>query len=220
MALYTDTDNTCPPKMRLPDPQIGPGAHFSSPKSKLGPFGPLCFFDRAANGNEQSVNMRGSKKKKHFLSIRNFSLVIRKFRKKKKPVSKNMHVESIQWVLCLLFVFSKLSHFFGGAQIEKQGPFRETHVSKLGPELPKGFLATEKEAQKGAHSGFWMRQDSQGRATTLGSQKRIGWFRPARVLRLCSQSRLALPIKHFTKVTTRFPRCSSIHPQGILLGSR
>ena len=132
MAHNTDTDNTCPPEMRLPDPQIGPRAHFSSPKSKLGPFGPLCFFDRAANGNEHSVNMRGSKKNRIFV-IRNFSLVIRKFRKKKKHVSKNMHVESIRWVLCLLFVFSKLSHFLGSPNRET-GATSGNHVSKLGPE--------------------------------------------------------------------------------------
>ena len=54
------------------------------------------------------------------------------------------------------------------AQTEKKGPFLGNFVSKLGSRTSQmGPIATEKDPKRRGHSGFWMRQTSQGQPGTL-----------------------------------------------------
>ena len=73
----------------------------------------------------------------------------------------SMHCWSIYWVVfCLIFAFSIFHVFF----LPEREPWPRTRTyflepvfRPLGPNPPKGPIATENEDQEGAHPGFWRR---------------------------------------------------------------
>ena len=158
MVHYADTNNARH-RQHTPLPNSGililksdGRAHFH----QTGPLAHLFFVERAACGGKQSVKMKGPICNRRcnfamykFLSVRNtFSY---------DHVSKNMNVWSIHWVSHRKSYFQTFTFFDPpkSAQTKQRGPCPGTHVSKLGPQLPKGSHCDRKGGPEGAHSGFW-----------------------------------------------------------------